>query len=438
MNPVRAEIPIVIFLLLLLTGCDRQGPAEVSPSSTLPLQVSTSPSSTLPESPTVESAAPQSATELPIIEGFPDRTPNPSVQDLRITEIHMTSKTSGWAFGLSGGDRLLLHTGDSGRSWRDVTPPIELWSEYIDSPRFSVPQLGEGTFYDDRQAWVSADNLFEVGPPSSFSAGLILSTANAGDSWRIQLLQKGLGAGYGRFVGFIDPSHGWFTVESYAGAGGNYVGLYSTADGGESWDFLLDVLGTGSSLTGEISFGDPETGIMTFPRSFFVNVPYVRWTNDGGLTWGCPQLLPPPPDPSESDPAFSDFQCGTTYPQAFSGLEAALLVECRVTRDFSPFYNNYLYLTEDGGQTWQYFTAPAGELHLLSPGLGWMLGKEIYYTENGGQSWVKINQVTWEGQFDFLDAEYGWAVARREDDLALVETQNGGRTWTIIVPVLVP
>ena len=440
MNQARVEIPMVIFLLLLLAGCDRQAPTEVSPSSTLPPPVSASPTNTpTEESPTAQPTAPLPAAELPVIELIPDRMPNPSAQDLRITEIHMTGETSGWAFGLSGGDRLLLHTEDGGRSWRDVTPPIESWSQYLDwEPMFYVPQLGEGAFYDGRRAWISAEyREAEDQPPASFAAGLILSTVDAGDSWRIHLLPEGLGAGSGRFVGVVDSDHVWFTVESYAGAGSGYLGLYSTSDGGESWVFLLDVLGPITCFNGEISFGDLQTGIMAYHREGFVMKPFLRWTSDGGRTWDV-QELPPPPDPSITDPAFSFFECGTRYPHVFSRLEVALLVECRVTRDFSYTFQNYLYFPEDGGQSWQFFSAPAGVLQLLSPSQGWMLGTEIYYTEDGGGSWEKINQLTWEGQFDFLNADQGWAVARRDDDLALVETQNGGRTWTIIVPALVP
>jgi len=75
---------------------------------------------------------------------------------------------------------------------------------------------------------------------------------------------------------------------------------------------------------------------------------------------------------------------------------------------------------------------------MISPSQGWIIGKEIYITEYGGQSWEKINQVTWEGQFDFLNAEQGWAVISRENEIALVETRNGGRTWAIIETRLVP
>jgi photosystem II stability/assembly factor-like uncharacterized protein len=252
------------------------------------------------------------------------------------------------------------------------------------------------------------------------------------------MLPEGQGAGYGTFIGFIDPLHGWFNVYNYAGAGGSYTGLYRTLDGGESWEAVLDVFGSASAVSEDLVFGDAKTGVMTFRRSYYVDQPYVRWTQDGGTTWGDFQFLPEPEDPSASDPAIIFFECGTAFPHAFTQLEVVLIVECRAMRDASYIFSNFLYSTEDGGLSWQSFPAPSGRLYLLSPSVGWMLGEEIHITEDGGQSWVKINEVTWRGQFSFVDAHHGWAVARNEDEIALVKTENGGRSWTVVEPRLVP
>ena len=101
-------------------------------------------------------------------------------------------------------------------------------------------------------------------------------------------------------------------------------------------------------------------------------------------------------------------------------------------------YTNFIYSTQDGGIGWESSPAPSGRLHLLNPDYGWMLGEEIHLTEDGGKTWTKINEVTWEGQFNFIDKYHGWAVARNDDEIALVKTENGGRSWTIIDPRLVP
>ena len=67
-----------------------------------------------------------------------------------------------------------------------------------------------------------------------------------------------------------------------------------------------------------------------------------------------------------------------------------------------------------------------------------MLGEEIHLTEDGGKTWTKINEIAWQGQFNFIDENHGWAVAKNEDEIALVKTENGGRSWMIVEPRLVP
>ena len=46
--------------------------------------------------------------------------------------------------------------------------------------------------------------------------------------------------------------------------------------------------------------------------------------------------------------------------------------------------------------------------------------------------------VTWDGQFSFVDPDFGWAVARAEEELALVLSDDRGQTWQMIEPVVLP
>ncbi len=47
-------------------------------------------------------------------------------------------------------------------------------------------------------------------------------------------------------------------------------------------------------------------------------------------------------------------------------------------------------------------------------------------TVDGGATWSFVHAVTWDGQFSFVDDQHGWAVARNEQEIALVRTENGG------------
>ncbi len=440
MNPNKTATLLFIFMFVILSGCTAQTPSTGTPTQQVTPLVIAAQTRTPAKSPTIQVTAAPSATELPIIELDTPRSLDPTEGELIITEIHMNSETSGWAFASRGDNVLVLHTSDGGSSWRDVTPPIEIWSAYITKHSRHIPRLGDGFFLDDHLAWIST-LIIDV-DQSAFTAEVMLSTDDGGATWRMHTLPRGMGVGYGRFVDFINPMHGWFAVYGYAGAGGAYTGLYRTMDGGESWETVLDVLGTSSGSSGDLAFGDTTTGVMTFRRSGFYVPPHINWTQDGGTTWKC-QYVPEPEDPSASDPSISDFECGTAFPHAFSKLEVALLVECRMLRDAGSIdneyiFSNYLYSSQDGGLSWQSFPAPSGRLYLLSPNVGWMLGEEIHLTEDGGHSWTKINDVTWQGQFNFIDANQGWAVAKNDDEIALVKTENGGRSWMIVEPRLVP
>jgi photosystem II stability/assembly factor-like uncharacterized protein len=438
MNSNKTTTLLFIFMFVLMSGCTPQAPSTGTPTQLVTPIVIADQATTPTKSPTIQVTAVPSATEQPITEIDTPGSIDPTEGELIITEIHMISETSGWAFASSGDNVLVLHTSDGGTSWRDVTPPIEIWSTYL--PQDWNPQLGEGFFLDDDRAWISTLIVDEW---DAFTAKVMLSTDDGGVTWRMRKLPPGgSGAGSGRFVDFIDPVHGWFVVYETARSGTAYTGLYRTVDGGESWEIVLDALGTSSGKSRALAFGDTTTGVMTISHIGWPIPLYIQWTQDGGTTWE-PQYLPEPEDPSTSDPSISDFECGTAFPHAFSKLEVALIVECRMLRDAGLIdnkyiFSNYLYSTQDGGLSWQSFPAPSGRLYLLSPNVGWMLGEEIHLTEDGGYSWTKINDATWQGQFNFIDAHQGWLVAKNDDEIALVKTEDGGRSWMIVEPRLVP
>ena len=103
---------------------------------------------------------------------------------------------------------------------------------------------------------------------------------------------------------------------------------------------------------------------------------------------------------------------------------------------------DYIYASEDNGTTWQTYVLPVSseemdtQLKFFDPDHGLLLGRTIWRTEDAGETWQEINSVTWDGQFSFVDRDHGWAIARSEDETALVYTTNGGETWEVIHPVI--
>jgi len=441
-DPMKTQFSLVILLVLFVSGCIAHTP---SINTTTPEDFPT-PNFTLTSSPTetttpTETAVPSataaaSTTAIPTIEIGPPNTPDPSAIFPDITEIHMTSETSGWAFASNGDSAHVLRTHDGGKSWRDVTPPFEIWSAHIEQSEEDFLQLGEGYFLDGDRAWISTVRIDKWMHQDVYTTRIMLSTSDGGITWRMQTLPPE-GFGEGHFPGFIDPMHGWFALFEPYTYSTSYTGLYRTVDGGESWEIVYSSVGTSSGKLRAFAFGDPTTGVLTVSFIGWHSGLYVRWTHDGGTNWET-QSLPIPEDPSTSDPSISYFDCGSTFPHTFSKHEVSLLVECRASTENEHIFSYYLYSTKDGGLSWQSNPAPSGRLHLISPDIGWMLGKEIHFTDNGGKIWIKINEVSWEGQFSFIDANHGWAVARNDDEIALVKTEDGGRSWIIVEPELVP
>ena len=95
----------------------------------------------------------------------------------------------------------------------------------------------------------------------------------------------------------------------------------------------------------------------------------------------------------------------------------------------------FIYITDDGGTTWETHEIPGGKMLFLNPLQGWILGKDIYWSDDGGRGWTKVKTVSWEGKFSFVSPSEGWAVATSEDETALVATSDGGETWQIIEPL---
>jgi photosystem II stability/assembly factor-like uncharacterized protein len=98
----------------------------------------------------------------------------------------------------------------------------------------------------------------------------------------------------------------------------------------------------------------------------------------------------------------------------------------------------YVYVTQDGGITWEPHLNQGGALVMLSPRVGFALSRRIYQTLDGGVTWTATKVVTWDGQFSWIDERNGWAVARSDGALALVKTTNAGATWDLLKPRIGP
>lgn len=395
------------------------GVETLLPTNTLPAATATSePAATIP-SPTLAGGS------IPHL---------PAGSKIILKSTQMLTATNGWGIGREENGLVdhILRTLDGGGTWREVTPP-----ESIDATK---GHEALAYFKDDRSAWVAYSLSQPYPVPGN---ALIWFTRDGGQTWNSGTLDlSGIDEFYSPGeISFPDAQHGWMLAHVGAGMMHDYVVLFYTDDGGQTWSRLADPYTPQTfpmvcCKTG-MAFTDATHGWLTGdthavePGIFFYN------TDDGGVTWTAVNLN----GPAENPGIFSDqsFGCGTYSPNFIDAQHGSFLVNCTN-------YNNlnnkptWLYTTGDGGTTWASHAMPAmtGHIQMIDPLNGYYIAGRIYKTTDGGNSWNLVIPVTWDGLPDFIDLDHGWIVAKKDDNVALVRTVNAAMNWDILETTIVP
>jgi photosystem II stability/assembly factor-like uncharacterized protein len=329
-----------------------------------------------------------------------------------ISSVNMLNETEGWAFGgFEPSDQHVLATDDGGLSWLDVDPG---------STSGSVPAAAT---LDRQHAWIVyyPSDLQAVPAPSD-----VWSTSSGGSSWTRTVLPEALEINERPpDLDFVDANTGWILGETFAGLGQHAFTLFATNDGGATWETLVapqEALST-CHTTG-MDFVDSEHGWISerCPGGVFIEA-----TTDGGRSFTQAALPAPANEPTLFE---SGSTCETRNPHLFAAQQGVVLVAC------DPPARAILYLTADGGKTWETAAYPGGELQFMDADIGWALSDRVYRTTNGGKTWDFVRSVGWDGQFSFVNDEIGWAVARGNGELAFVMTSDGANRWKLIEAML--
>ena len=426
--------PAALLLPLVLAACSLPGlGAGQTPTATATLVPPTIPPTLTP---------PATVTAVPTGPGPPTQPPptmGPTVglpplaagAEAVVLEIVMTDANRGWAIGgVAGDDLRLLRTTDGASSWRDVSPPIH--QDWVDSGYRSVmaPLSSE-------EAWFLRYRPLQSPEPTGDVAAVWV-TKDGGGSWQLgdptAVLFLGT-QGSPPYLVATESGQGWLLARA-GGAGMHQypVSLLRTTDGAQHWQVLSDPFdlaadGLMSCYKSGMSFASNGTGLLTI-ESCPVTGAEVRTTRDGGLTWDA-QLLP---EPADSPGIYDEGVCESHSPLVADEGQMTAGVTCRL---FEPETTEaYIYRSGDGGASWQAEPYPGGDLHRIDLLTLWATTRQLWRSLDGGQTWEQRKEVFWDGQFSFVSADLGWAVAQEEDELALVRTDDGGETWAIVEPVI--
>jgi len=421
--------PAALVCALVLSACA----GGFSPPTPFGATVEQPTSTAIPIATPSDQAAP-AATQTGASEVTPEAT-GPAIDRFQpgtaveIQSIQMIDATGGWALGRAGGsDDHVLKTGDGGLTWRDVTPP---------RPAALPPARGTDSaffFLDNRTGWVV--DLVDRGEALPIEMDL-WNTSDGAQTWvlggRVDPTDYPEAA---PILQFTDVTTGWLLLQHFIGMGHHGLTLLRTIDAGAGWERLAGMPESETTCvrTG-LSFADAANGWMTDECPFEPGSVLLEVSEDGGTTWEALTLPPPAQAPDLFQTALS---CSTRSPHLFGPEAGKLVVTCSMEGEGGTQERSFLYTTADGGASWQTSVFPGGELYLLDPGHGWALSTDLHWTEDGGTSWTKIKTVAWEGQFSFVSPQLGWAVARSEQEAALVQTADGGRTWELLEPIISP
>jgi uncharacterized protein YdhG (YjbR/CyaY superfamily)/photosystem II stability/assembly factor-like uncharacterized protein len=390
--------------------------------------------------------------------------PKQPVHALEFDSIHMIDRQNGWAQNARGvfrnnhwvfKDKAIWRTTDGGKSWRHV-----LCASTAETGNVSA------FFRDSKTAWVAA-----AGESTNVT---IFRTKDGGRSWvwsrlnQSEILQDCC-------LSCPSRDEGWLMLIPEHGMNSSPGVLYRTSDGGANWQ---QVNRTGGSFKGDIYEGPEFEGRHPYPLcggaiafrnasrgwllgSMASTAPqFLFETTDAGRNWKL-RTLPLP----------SNFHDGEVRPRGLPQFFPAGGKEGIIASEFFPGENNtngeartLIYLTHDGGRNWK-ATTPVKNYcvwNFISARKGWIWSAEthssnstapvrgtLYRTSDGGVSWKvagtgrSMEQYLTDGenivQLDFVDGQYGWAIARDGHNLTqLLHTNDGGETWRAIQASVAP
>jgi len=342
--------------------------------------------------------------------------------------IKMVNEQIGWSLTLDDG--FLLRTENGGSEWKEVLPEINI--------------------YDPGTVYILGTTIARV-----INNQKIYNTQNGGVNWESISTPFNQGS-----IQFINSTDGLVVADSDCGSGTCYFHLYTTHDGGRSWE-ILNVSNLGGSSdnlppgTVQIHSGDRFQlshastiwlGGNDLTDSRFADLWVSR---NWGQTWQIIQMTMPGLGQDQTSPVWVDLPVFMNDNDGY--FAAKFLIPGKDASDLQPYMA--VFITRDGGWTWFPRT-------ILVPGIDAMshidfisvmdaivlCGANLCVTNDGAQTWETIQsnlQFTQNDRsaiiaYDFVSTTTGWVILSNENgDNELFNTVDGGITWIELQPQLI-
>ena len=443
-------ILMVVFISALVTGCQlvatpMPGMPTLAPPTPLP-------SSTPAER--VVTLLPQATAErLPSATPLPPPTNTPEPAALSLVYVNMLDAQHGWAEDDQG---RVYKTQTGGETWQDVSP----------TALFST-----ATFLDGQTA-LGIEKV-PVGQPMQQMT--TWQTTDGGQTWTSHSwgpLDPLVGEGGPVQLIFLDAQHGWAYFQIYPGMNHCETAIYQTADAGVTWQQVeISPFTNQGTLNGayDTPYGHHIVTFLNQNLGFAGNGKLMA-TFDGGHDWREQSLAQPANFPKldqpytyVSPPWFTSDQDGVLFERVYAFNDVAL-----PPGDIFGAAPKaaYLYVTHNGGETWQPYSTPAlvGWPDFLDANSGWFLGSDnpaaptptgLWQTSDGGKTWqvlAKETPLPLGSKISFVSQQVGFAfnpnksaaqqliMGSQQSDIPqtyLYRTQDGGKTWQLMQPVKV-
>lgn len=231
---------------------------------------------------------------------------------------------------------------DKGEIWA-IVPQTFSALNYKDDGQQNSKKLDKGSYY-----------ISENKTAFMYGRGKICISDDKGETWKDISLPNGISENIEsfnketdciigirrKFIGFTDDGFGYAVVSGDRAMSFEIINIYTSKDGGETWDSKGALSKEGSSLITGISFSTDKIGFITD------KIKSIKITKDGGETWESIEL----PMPEELKGIYN-----TPTAPIFRGSHGELFFTQAEDDGYNEVRSEMCrFISEDYGETWSF------------------------------------------------------------------------------------